>query len=160
MHISSSKVSYVIPATFEEKILRIYLRKERGPDFERYKAAAKLAFRNFTRRANLVSPAPSPPLPTKNGSGLAGVHSGTNLGPAPMRLDGKAMMSSTSARRFYKRTKKKGSDAVMYNTNQGNASNAVPSSPPRSACRSKRSASERGNPNTQRIALREYSRCI
>lgn len=62
VHISSSKVSYVIPATFEEKILRLYLRQPRGPDTVRYKRAAKKAFQAFLRRSNFVSPAPSPTL--------------------------------------------------------------------------------------------------
>ncbi len=62
VHISSSKVSYVIPATFEEKILRLYLRRPRGPDTERYKQAARQAFQAFLRRSNFISPAPSPSL--------------------------------------------------------------------------------------------------
>ena len=65
MYIPSTKVSYVIPASFEEKILRVYLRKDFGPKKSEARNAAKLAFRRFLRSANLGSPLPSPP-PSRN----------------------------------------------------------------------------------------------
>lgn len=84
MHISSSKVSYVIPATFEEKILRVYLRKERGADHERYKKAARLAFHNFTRRANLASPeSPQSGPVNTNGDDLFSM----SFRPSPLTLN-------------------------------------------------------------------------
>jgi len=64
INISSSKVSYVIPKIFEEKICRIYLRRSRTDDnWMQYKKAAKVAFRNFMRRNDLApaTPSPSPP---------------------------------------------------------------------------------------------------
>lgn len=95
MHISSSKVSYVIPATFEEKILRLYLRRDRNQDTPRYKAAAKRAFRNFTKRENLGSPLPSPPLPARkresDGSSML-------RAPPPITLDGIGMGDSVAER--------------------------------------------------------------
>lgn len=76
INISSQKVSYVLPAQFEEKILRVYLRRKCGAESEKYRSAAKKAFRNFIRASNLGSPLPSPPPPQPprktNGSSRSG----------------------------------------------------------------------------------------
>lgn len=60
--ISSAKASYVIPAHFEEKIIRIYLKREyeHYHDSNRAKVAAKIAFRRFTERNHLASLLQSP----------------------------------------------------------------------------------------------------
>lgn len=68
-HISSSKVSYVIPAHFEEKIIRVYLKREFGHDSERAKKAVKLAFRRFIERMKPASPIASPVVGSKRHRG-------------------------------------------------------------------------------------------
>lgn len=69
IHISSAKLSYVIPTRFEEKILRLYLRRSRkDPDIFQYKLAAKRAFRAFIRKEGLV-PFLSSPTPSQSTKG-------------------------------------------------------------------------------------------
>ncbi|KAI0558623.1 HD phosphohydrolase superfamily [Gracilaria domingensis] len=71
-HISSAKASYVLPAVFEEKIIRIFVTREETDDSNRVKKAVSVAFRNFMRRENLGSSLNSPVL-TKRSRELAGL---------------------------------------------------------------------------------------
>lgn len=61
-NIPTSKVSYVVPAVFEEKILRLYLRRafDTPDELQRAKQAAKHAFRRCVQIRNLGSPLKSP----------------------------------------------------------------------------------------------------
>lgn len=60
----SSKVSYVLPAQFEERIMRVYLRREFDTAAEQLRAvaAAKYAFRRCIQKYNLGTPLLSPAL--------------------------------------------------------------------------------------------------
>lgn len=61
-HISTAKASYVIPAHFEETIIRVFLKPEKTEDDARVKRAVRIAFRNFMVRSNLCSSTHSPTL--------------------------------------------------------------------------------------------------
>lgn len=54
--ISSTKVSYVLPGHFEEKIIRVYLKREYDLDEDRAKKSVKEAFRRFIAHNSLGPP--------------------------------------------------------------------------------------------------------
>jgi deoxynucleoside triphosphate triphosphohydrolase SAMHD1 len=60
VHIPSSKVSYVLPTAFEERITRVYLRRQfdSSADEQQAVGAARDAFRRCMHRLNLGSPLP------------------------------------------------------------------------------------------------------
>lgn len=55
MYISSKKASYVMPAQFQENILRVYMKREASNEEEerRLKRALRIAFHNYLRRHSL-----------------------------------------------------------------------------------------------------------
>ncbi|CAN8071585.1 unnamed protein product [Agarophyton chilense] len=61
-HISSAKASYVLPAVFEEKIIRVFVTREESDDSNRVQKAVSVAFRNFMRRESLGATLNSPVL--------------------------------------------------------------------------------------------------
>lgn len=62
-HIPSSRESYVMPRRFEEKIARVYVKREaEGEEMDRLKRAVGLAFRNYLRRSSLNDQPCSPVL--------------------------------------------------------------------------------------------------
>ncbi|CDF37418.1 unnamed protein product [Chondrus crispus] len=64
-HLSTAKASYVLPVTFEENILRVFVKRERGEADALIKRAVTVAFRNFVRRSGL-DPSPASEMSRKN----------------------------------------------------------------------------------------------
>lgn len=112
--IPSTKASYVIPAHFEEKIIRVFSKREDSDDSTRVKNAIKIAFRKFLRSKGLCSPISSPVMLKRgrqcDNSGASSSDADEGLGqllstdPSPRRRGG-GNGGMTMDERVAKRTK-------------------------------------------------------
>lgn len=71
-HISTARASYVLPAVFEENIIRLFVKREEDSSSYDVKKAVSVAFRNFMKRENLGASLNSP-IMRKRTRDVAGV---------------------------------------------------------------------------------------